>query len=153
MYLCIIINKIELKYIIMAEITVKTINWFDIKDDVKIIKEDKVSKCIKSHNVVMHHKNNVNTLDGSINVNHAICKKVTAKNIEPFESILVYNQNDKVKYHCEGTLDMSKVPTNREVQGRKTAKDENTQVFYDVRHGVYRSYQKDKLVEIISKKK
>ena len=35
MYLCIIINKIELKYIIMAEITVKTINWFDIKDDVK----------------------------------------------------------------------------------------------------------------------
>ena len=83
----------------MEKNVVKTVNWFDIKDDVKIIKEDKVSKCIKSHNVVMHHKNNVNTLDGSINVNHAICKKVTAKNIEPFESILVYNPNDKVKYH------------------------------------------------------
>ena len=88
----------------MEKNVVKTVNWFDIKDDVKIIKEDKVSKCIKSHNVVMHHKNNVNTLDGSINVNHAICKKVTAKNIEPFESILVYNPNDKVKYHCDGGM-------------------------------------------------
>lgn len=88
----------------MKENVVKTVNWFDIKDDVKIIKDDKVSKRIKSHNVVMHHKNNVNTLDGSINVNHAICKKVTAKNIEPFESILVYKPNDKVKYHCDGGM-------------------------------------------------
>lgn len=47
-----------------------------------------------------------------------------------------------------GTLNMSKVPTNRDVKGRSTAKDDNTQVFYDVRHGMYRSYQKDKLVEI-----
>lgn len=78
MYLCIIINKIELKYIIMTEITVKTINWFDIKDDVKIIKEDKASNRINNRKVLMHHKNNINTLDGSINVNHAICKKVTA---------------------------------------------------------------------------
>ena len=85
----------------MKENVAKIVNWFDIKDDVKIIKEDKVSKRIKSHNVVMHNKNNVNTFDGSINVNHAICKKVTTKNIEPFESILVYNPNDKVKYHCE----------------------------------------------------
>ena len=59
----------------MKEITVKTVNWFDIKDDVKIIKEDIASKCIKPNKMVMHHKNNVNTLDGSINVNHAICKK------------------------------------------------------------------------------
>ena len=35
------------------------------------------------------------------------------------------------------------------VNGRKTAKDENTQVFYDVRHGVYRSYKKDQIVAII----
>lgn len=47
-----------------------------------------------------------------------------------------------------GTLDMSRVPTNRDVKGRSTAKDNNTQVFYDVRHGMYRSYQKDKIVEI-----
>lgn len=47
-----------------------------------------------------------------------------------------------------GTLDMSRVPTNRDVKGRSTAKDDNTQVFYDVRHGMYRSYQKDKIVEI-----
>ena len=26
----------------MKEITVKTVNWFDIKDDVKIIKEDNI---------------------------------------------------------------------------------------------------------------
>ena len=86
----------------MKEITVKTVNWFDIKDDVKIIKEDIASKCIKPNKMVMHHKNNVNTLDGSINVNHAICKKVTANNIEPFESVLVHNPNDRVKYHCDG---------------------------------------------------
>lgn len=47
-----------------------------------------------------------------------------------------------------GTLDMSKVPTNRPVHGRKEADNENVQVFYDVRHGVYRSYQKDMLVSI-----
>ena len=76
----------------MKENVVKTVNWFDIKDDVKIIKEDKVSKCIKSHNVVMHHKNNVNTLDGSINVNHSICKKVTAKNIDKLKLVIRQNQ-------------------------------------------------------------
>lgn len=49
-----------------------------------------------------------------------------------------------------GTLVESHIPTGkRTIQGRKTAKDENTQVFYDVRHGVYRSYQKDKLVKIV----
>ena len=65
----------------------------------------------------------------------------------------VFFNNKGKKITTTGTLDMSKVPTNRDVQGCKTAKNENTQVFYDVRHGVYRSYQKDKLVEIISKKK
>ncbi len=63
----------------------------------------------------------------------------------------VFFNNKGKKITTTGTLNMSKVPTNRKVQGRKDAKDENTQVFYDVRHGVYRSYQKDKLVEIISK--
>ena len=48
-----------------------------------------------------------------------------------------------------GTLMNAHIPTNRKIQGRKTAKDEDTQVFYDVRHGVYRSYKKDKLVKII----
>ena len=48
-----------------------------------------------------------------------------------------------------GTLIKDRIPTNRTVQGRKTAKDENTQVFYDVRHGVYRSYKKDQLVAIL----
>ena len=56
----------------MKEITVKTVNWFDIKDDVKIIKEDITSKCIKPNKMVMHHNNNVNKLYGSINVNNAI---------------------------------------------------------------------------------
>lgn len=48
-----------------------------------------------------------------------------------------------------GTLIKDRIPTNRVVQGRKTAKDESTQVFYDVRHGVYRSYKKDQLVAIL----
>lgn len=88
----------------MEEITAKTVNQFDIKDEVKIIKEETTSKRIKPIKMVMRHKNNVNTLDGSINVNHSICKKVTAKNIEPFESVLVHNPNDRVKYHCDGGL-------------------------------------------------
>lgn len=49
----------------MEENTVKTVNWFDIKDDVKIIKEDTNSKCIKPVKMVMRHKNNINTMDGS----------------------------------------------------------------------------------------
>lgn len=57
------------------------------------------------------------------------------------------NKNGK-QIITTGTLNMSKVPTNRDVKGRSTAKDDNTQVFYDVRHGMYRSYQKDKIVEI-----
>lgn len=48
-----------------------------------------------------------------------------------------------------GTLIKDRIPTNRTVHGRNTAKDENTQVFYDVRHGVYRSYKKDQLVAIL----
>ena len=48
-----------------------------------------------------------------------------------------------------GTLVKDHIPTNRTVQGCKTAKDENTQVFYDVRHGVYRSYKKDQLIAIL----
>lgn len=85
----------------MKELIVKTINWFDIKDDVKIIKENTKIE-YKPKKVVMYHKRGVNTLDGSINTNHAICRKVTAKNIELFDSELVYNSNDKVKYHCNG---------------------------------------------------
>ena len=47
----------------MEEITAKTVNWFDIKDDVKIIKEETTSKRIKPIKMVMRHKNNVNTLE------------------------------------------------------------------------------------------
>ena len=39
----------------MEKNVVKTVNWFDIKDDVKIIKEDKVSKCINSLYYVFFH--------------------------------------------------------------------------------------------------
>ena len=53
------------------------------------------------------------------------------------------------KITTTGTLVKDHIPTNRTVQGRKTAKDENTQVFYDVRHGVYRSYKKDQLIAIL----
>lgn len=75
-----------------------------------------------------------------------LVKKMQNANVK----FVFFNSKGK-KITTTGTLNMSKVPTNRKVQGRKDAKDGNTQVFYDVRHGVYRSYQKDKLVEIISK--
>ena len=84
----------------------------------------------------------------NMNLHTELVEKMKNGNVK-----FVFFNNKGKKITTTGTLDMSKVPTNREVQGRKTAKDENTQVFYDVRHGVYRSYQKDKLVEIISKKK
>lgn len=84
----------------------------------------------------------------NMNLHTELVEKMKNGNVK-----FVFFNNKGKKITTTGTLDMSKVPTNRDVQGRKTAKDENTQVFYDVRHGVYRSYQKDKLVEIISKKK
>lgn len=84
----------------------------------------------------------------NMNLHTELVEKMKNGNVK-----FVFFNNKGKKITTTGTLDMSKVPTNREVQGRKIAKDENTQVFYDVRHGVYRSYQKDKLVEIISKKK
>lgn len=50
-----------------------------------------------------------------------------------------------------GTLNFDKVPTNRKVEGSKQSKNTNMCVFYDVRHGVYRQFDKTKVMEIISK--
>ena len=83
---------------------VKVINWYDIKDSVNIINENTSTKRITTYKVKYNHTNKVNTLDGSIQINHAICKKVTAKVLEPYESILIHNANDKVKYHCVGGI-------------------------------------------------
>ena len=50
-----------------------------------------------------------------------------------------------------GTLRLKeKVPVNRKVEGRKTPKMENNIVFYDVRHGVYRQFDKNKVTEILA---
>ena len=82
----------------------KVINWFDIKDDVKVINENTKHKNNVENKVKHNHANNINIFDGSIQVNHAICKKTTAKIIESFESVLVHNVADKVKYHCAGGI-------------------------------------------------
>ena len=47
-----------------------------------------------------------------------------------------------------GTLDMSRVPTTRKVEGSQKPKSENNVVFYDGRHGVYRQFDATKLVSM-----
>ena len=48
-----------------------------------------------------------------------------------------------------GTLMESHIPTGkRTIQGRKTPKSDEYEVFYDVRHGVYRSFNKLKVVKV-----
>lgn len=73
-----------------------------------------------------------------------LVEKMTAGNVK-----FTFRNAKGKEITTTGTLIKDRIPTNRTVQGRKTAKDENTQVFYDVRHGVYRSYKKDQLVAIL----
>lgn len=48
-----------------------------------------------------------------------------------------------------GTLRPNKIPTNRKVEGSRIRKTEDYVVFYDVRHGVYRQFNKNNVLEII----
>lgn len=73
-----------------------------------------------------------------------LVEKMTAGNVK-----FTFRNAKGKEITTTGTLIKEHIPTNRVVQGRKTAKDENTQVFYDVRHGVYRSYKKDQIVTIL----
>lgn len=93
-----------------------------------------------------------NVVENPVNV-------VPAANMEIHETLVARMKAGNVKFTFRnakgkeitttGTLIKDRIPTNRTVQGRKTSKDENVQVFYDVRHGVYRSYKKDQLVAIV----
>ena len=62
-----------------------------------------------------------------------------------------FRNNKGKEITTTGTLQMEKVPTNRKVEGKKTAKSENMTVFYDVRHGVYRQFEAGKIVNIMTK--
>ena len=62
-----------------------------------------------------------------------------------------FRNNKGKEITTTGTLQMEKVPTNRKVEGKKTAKSENMTVFYDVRHGVYRQFEAGKIVNILTK--
>lgn len=63
-----------------------------------------------------------------------------------------YKNNKGQNITTTGTMQMNKVPTTRKVEGKKTAKNENMTVFYDVRHGVYRQFDKNCIVAIVEKK-
>ena len=88
-----------------------------------------------------------NQLEGnvSLSLHDELVSLMNTKNVK-FTFLNKHNR----EITTTGTLMSSHIPTGkRTIQGRKEPKDENTQVFYDVRHGVYRSYQKNKLVKII----
>lgn len=89
------------------------------------------------------HTNIVETLT-NMNLHNQLVKQMKEKNVK----FTFKNHRGKL-ITTTGTLRMEKVPTNRKVEGRKTAKNKNSQVFYDVRHGVYRSYIKENLVSIL----
>lgn len=94
----------------------------------------------------------VNVIENPVNVVSAanielhtqLVEKMTAGNVK-----FTFRNAKGKEITTTGTLIKDRIPTNRIVNGRKTAKDENTQVFYDVRHGVYRSYKKDQIVAIL----
>lgn len=48
-----------------------------------------------------------------------------------------------------GTLRTHKIPTNRKVEGSRIRKTEDAVIFYDVRHGVYRQFNKNNVLEIV----
>lgn len=80
----------------------------------------------------------------SVSLHDELVSKMKTKNVK-FTFVNKHNR----EITTTGTLLDSHIPTGkRTIQGRKTPRTENTQVFYDVRHGVYRSYQKDKLVKV-----
>ena len=70
-------------------------------------------------------------------------------------------QNVNVKFRFEnrgksivttGTLMLTKAPTGkRKVEGSQKPKNDNMVIFYDVRHGVYRQFDRNKVLEILSK--
>ena len=70
-------------------------------------------------------------------------------------------QNGNVKFRFEnrgksivttGTLMLTKAPTNkRKVEGSQKTKNDNMVIFYDIRHGVYRQFDRNKVQEILSK--
>lgn len=78
-------------------------------------------------------------------LNDELVSLMNVKNVK-----FTYVNKDGKQITTTGTLVNSHIPTGkRTIQGRKTPKSDNHQVFYDVRHGVYRSYQKDKIVKIV----
>ena len=48
-----------------------------------------------------------------------------------------------------GTLVKNYIPTGRKVEGSRKPKSENHVVYYDARHGVYRQFEKSKVVAIL----
>ena len=61
----------------------------------------------------------------------------------------VYTNSKGEKISTIGTLRTSEVPTTRKVNGRLTPRKETNTVFYDVRHGIYRQFDIETVVEII----
>lgn len=102
----------------------------------------KVQLLAEAANVVENPTNVVPAVN--MEMHTQLVEKMTAGNVK-----FTFRNAKGKEITTTGTLVKDHIPTNRTVQGRKTAKDENTQVFYDVRHGVYRSYKKDQLIAIL----
>jgi hypothetical protein len=104
----------------------------------KIRKENKCSQK-EAFALAKEQLNNNTTMD----LHNMLVALMMVKNVK-----FTYKNTKGQNITTTGTLLTSHIPTNRKIQGRKTAKDDNFQVFYDVRHGVYRSYKKTEVVKI-----
>lgn len=104
----------------------------------KIRKEHKVS--MKEAFAMAKEQLSKNT---TMDLHNMLVALMTVKNVK-----FTYINNKGNNITTTGTLMTSHIPTNRKIYGRKTAKDDSYQVFYDVRHGVYRSYKKENIIKI-----
>lgn len=77
--------------------------------------------------------------------------KVLMKNMKNGNVKFTFKNRNGKFITTTGTLRFNKVPTNRKVEGRKSPKNDDMILFYDVRHGVYRQFNKNNIIEILSK--
>ena len=84
----------------------------------------------------------------SVECNPELCKELVAQMMTKRVKFTFVNRQGKT-ITTTGTLVKDYIPTDRKVEGSKKPKSENHVVYYDARHGVYRQFEKNKVVAIL----
>lgn len=84
----------------------------------------------------------------SVECNPDLCKELIAQMMTKRVKFTFINRQGKT-ITTTGTLVETYIPTGRKVEGSRKPKSENHVVYYDARHGVYRQFEKSKVVAIL----